>query len=70
MYYKFEQNEELNRDEFIALKHPKQKDERDRRHGRFKYIFGDGTVQVSETITGCKKEKLHVPKIKNTIYVG
>jgi hypothetical protein len=49
--------EELNREEFIELKDPKQKNDIDRRKTRLKYICCDATVQVGGSINGCKKQK-------------
>jgi hypothetical protein len=56
-YHPTEAMEELNREEFIALKDPKQKDDLERRKTRLKYICCDAIVQVGGTINGCKKGK-------------
>ncbi len=56
-YKPSEAMEELNHEEFIALKDPKQKDEIERRKARLKYICCDGIVQVGGSINGCKKGK-------------
>jgi hypothetical protein len=62
-------SDSLNRDEFQLINNPENKDDIERRKGRFKYICCDTTVQGSQGSSsgGCKKGKHGFAKLSNKI---